>query len=57
MFIPKFVWQRVIKGSDKLIVEIVKLRGGDKGDFELFLMSDLEEAHSNKIISMVLSNK
>lgn len=22
MFIPKFVWHRVIKGSDKLIVEI-----------------------------------
>jgi hypothetical protein len=26
MFIPKFVWQRVIKGSDKLIVEIRKLK-------------------------------
>jgi hypothetical protein len=25
MFIPKFVWQRVIKGSDKLIVEIEEL--------------------------------
>jgi hypothetical protein len=26
MFIPKFVWQGVIKGSDKLIVEIRKLK-------------------------------
>jgi hypothetical protein len=25
MFIRKFVWQRVIKGSDKLIVEIEEL--------------------------------
>ena len=38
--------------SDFCKTEIVKLRGGDKGNFELFLMSDLGEAHSNKIIKL-----
>jgi hypothetical protein len=32
--------------------DIVKLRGRDKGNFEIFLMSDLREAHFNKIIKL-----
>jgi hypothetical protein len=35
--------------SDFCETEIEKLRGSDNGNFELFLMSDLREAHSNKI--------
>jgi hypothetical protein len=32
--------------------EITKLRGRDSTVFEIFLMSDLEEAHSKKVIRL-----
>ena len=52
----KYVWTYFIVTKDEVYnilsdlckTEIVKLRGRDKGNFEIFLMSDLGEAHSKR---------
>ena len=38
--------------SDFCETEFLKLRGRDTGNFELFLMSDLEAAHSKNVIKL-----
>jgi transposase InsO family protein len=56
----KYVWTYFLITKDEVFeilsdfceYEIVKLRGRDKGNFKLFLMSELGEAHSNKIINL-----
>ena len=56
----KYVWSYCIVTSDEVYsiisdfceTEIVKLWGRAKGNFEIFLMSDLGEAHSQKIIKI-----
>ena len=56
----KYVWTYFLITKDEVFeilsdfceTEILKLRERDKGNFALFLMSDLGEAHSNKIIKL-----
>ena len=56
----KYVWDGYLAAknevykvlSDFCDTEITKLRGRDPTTFEIFLMSDLGEAHSKKVISL-----
>ena len=56
----KYVWTYFIITKDEVYnilsdsceTEIVKLWGRATGNFEIFLMSDLGEAHSKKIIKI-----
>jgi hypothetical protein len=53
----KYVWDdyhaaKVEVLSDCFIAEITILRWGEHTLFEIFLMSDLEEAHSKKVINL-----
>jgi transposase InsO family protein len=58
----KYVWDNYLAAKDEVYnvlsdfceTEIVMLRGGDHTVFKIFLMSDLEEAHSKRVINLCI---
>ena len=48
----KYVWDDYLAAKDEVYKVLSKLRGRDPTVFEIFLMSDLGEAHSKKVISL-----